>query len=52
MGLESISTMSRTMFLALTVGMLLASCCRGDGAIEADSDNADCYVLQGTTTYK
>eukprot|EP00903_Cladosiphon_okamuranus_P014492 g13443.t1 len=44
--------MGRTMFLALTVGALLANCRRGDGAIKADSDNADCHVLQGTTTYK
>ena len=43
--------MGRTMFLALTVGMLLASS-RGARAIEIDSDNADCHVLQRTTTYK
>lgn len=47
--------MGRTMFFVTTaalVGMLLASC-RGDGGIEIDSsDNADCHVLQGTTTYK
>eukprot|EP00752_Nemacystus_decipiens_P007817 g6982.t1 len=43
--------MGRTMFLALTAGMLLGSC-RGDEAIEVESDTADCHVLQGMTTYK
>ena len=48
---EHIAAMGRTMFFALTVGMLLATC-QGDEAVEMGSDNADCNILRGMTTYK